>query len=113
MTGVLAMHPYLDRFGTDTTGSGVSLVFSMYNVGSLIGSFPAAFIADKWGRKWGMWSGSGFIILGMIIAAASPNFSTLVGGRFVLGCESSSHPQLMVFRGSQLDESFRSSCKLD
>ena len=87
MTGILAMKPYLDRFGTGTTGSGVSLVFSMYNVGSLLGSFPAAYIADKWGRKWGMWSGAGFIILGMIIAAAAPDFSTLVGGRFVLGCE--------------------------
>ena len=35
-----------------------------------------------------MWSGAGFIIVGMIIAAASPGFSQLVGGRFVLGCES-------------------------
>jgi predicted MFS family arabinose efflux permease len=87
MTGILAMKPCLDKFGTGTTGSGVSLVFSMYSVGSLIGSFPAAFVADRFGRKPSMWLGAVFIIVGMIIASAAQDFSTLIGGRFVLGCE--------------------------
>lgn len=85
MTGILAMQPYLTKFGTGTTGSGVSLIFSMYNVGSLLGSFPAAFVADRWGRKAGMWMGAAFIIVGMITVASAENFNTLVGGRFVLG----------------------------
>ena len=115
MTGILAMKPYLDHFGTGIDGSGVSLVFSMYSVGSLAGSFPAAFIADRFGRKWGMWSGAGFIILGMIIAATAPGFNQLVGGRVVLGCKYtfSGHwgrgwTTDMHLRGSQLDEPFRS-----
>jgi len=87
MTGVLAMQPYLDKFGTGTTGTGVSLVFSMYSVGSLLGSFPAAFVADKWGRKWGMWMGAVIIIFGMILVSSAPGLNQLVGGRFVLGCE--------------------------
>lgn len=87
MTGVLAMQPYLTKFGTGTTGTGVSLVFSMYNVGSLIGSFPAAFVADKFGRRWGMWMGAVVIIFGMILVSSAPGFHQLVGGRFVLGCE--------------------------
>lgn len=60
----------------------------MYTVGSMVGAFSAGPIADRFGRRVGMFCGGIVIITGMIIVATAHGVSginQLIGGRFVLG----------------------------
>jgi len=63
----------------------VSVIFSLYTVGSMVGAPLAAIISDKLGRRKGMFIGGCVIILGSIIFASSHKLAQLVVGRFVLG----------------------------
>ncbi|RSH94246.1 hypothetical protein EHS25_004049 [Saitozyma podzolica] len=85
MTAILAMPHFQDTFNSGTTGIQVSVIFSLYTVGSMVGAPFAAVLSDRYGRRKGMFVGGGTIILGMIIAATSKHIAQLVVGRFVLG----------------------------
>ncbi|KAK3935843.1 general substrate transporter [Diplogelasinospora grovesii] len=85
MTSIIAMPHFQDTFHTGTTGEKVSIIFSLYTVGSMIGAPFAAVLSDRFGRKKGMFCGGIVIILGMIIVATSSTIAQFVVGRFVLG----------------------------
>ncbi|KAI0477863.1 lactose permease [Xylariaceae sp. FL0804] len=86
LTGVIAMPYFQDTFNlVGTTGPKVSVMFSLYTVGSMVGAPVGAIISDKWGRKLAMFAGAVVIILGMIIVATSDTVAQFVVGRFVLG----------------------------
>ncbi len=94
-------------FPDSTVGNKVSLIFSMYTVGSMVGAFAAGPIADKWGRRMGMFAGGLVIVTGCIVSRSSgvlvrrshqaadtappqivssaKHFEQLIGGRFILG----------------------------
>ena len=67
--------------GTPTTG----IVYAIYTIGNLVGSFVAGPATDFRGRKWGMCIGTSIIILGACIQATCVNLGGFMGGRFVLG----------------------------
>ncbi|KAF2141946.1 uncharacterized protein K452DRAFT_326536 [Aplosporella prunicola CBS 121167] len=67
--------------GTPTTG----IVYAIYQIGNLAGSFAAGPATDAYGRKWGMFSGALLIVLGTVVQATSTSLAAFMGGRFVLG----------------------------
>ncbi|KAK3694441.1 hypothetical protein B0T22DRAFT_477191 [Podospora appendiculata] len=85
MTSIIAMPYFQSTFQTGDTGSQVSVIFSLYTVGSMVGAPFAAVLSDRYGRKKGMFCGGFVIILGMIVIATSNHVPQLVVGRFILG----------------------------
>ena len=85
MTSVIAMPAFQEVVPIGTTGSQVSVVFSLYSVGAMVGAPFAAIIADKFGRRKSMFAGAIVIIVGMIIISTSHSLAQIVVGRFVLG----------------------------
>ncbi|KAK7526614.1 uncharacterized protein IWZ02DRAFT_177599 [Phyllosticta citriasiana] len=67
--------------GTPTTG----IVYAIYQIGNLVGSFAAGPACDTFGRRWGMFTGASIIILGAGVQASSTSLGAFIGGRFVLG----------------------------
>lgn len=68
-----------------TTGPVISVIFSLYTVGSMVGAPFAAIVSDRYGRRKAMFCGSVVIIAGMIIMVTSKHIEQFVVGRFVLG----------------------------
>ncbi|KIH90510.1 hypothetical protein SPBR_00308 [Sporothrix brasiliensis 5110] len=85
MTGILAMPHFQNVFKTGTTGTKVSVMFSLYTVGAMVGSPFAAILSDRFGRRKGMFAGGWVIIIGMIIASTASTLAQFIVGRFVLG----------------------------
>ncbi|CAK7199150.1 hypothetical protein SEUCBS139899_001822 [Sporothrix eucalyptigena] len=85
MTAVLAMPHFQNTFNSGTTGTKVSLIFSLYTVGAMVASPFAAILSDRKGRRWAMFAGGWIIIIGMIIVATANTLAQFVVGRFVLG----------------------------
>jgi MFS family permease len=86
--GAINSYPqYRDYFGFDinegTPSTGI--VYAIYTIGNLVGSFVAGPATDYKGRKWGMFLGCLIIILGTCVQATSHNLGGFMGGRFVLG----------------------------
>ncbi|KAH7405840.1 general substrate transporter [Phaeosphaeria sp. MPI-PUGE-AT-0046c] len=67
--------------GTPTTG----IVYAIYTIGNLVGSFVAGPATDFRGRKWGMFIGCCIIMIGTCVQATCTNLGGFMGGRFVLG----------------------------
>ncbi|PSN69801.1 general substrate transporter [Corynespora cassiicola Philippines] len=67
--------------GTPETG----IVYAIYTIGNLVGSFVAGPACDFRGRKWGMFIGCLIIVLGTFVQATCTNLGGFMGGRFVLG----------------------------
>ncbi|WWC85604.1 uncharacterized protein L201_000468 [Kwoniella dendrophila CBS 6074] len=85
MTAVLAMPHFENTFHTNDSPTTVSVIFSLYTVGAMVGAPFAAVISDKFGRRKAMFAGSCVIIIGMVIAATSKQVAQFVVARFVLG----------------------------
>lgn len=85
MTALIAMPHFQDTFHSGTDGPQVSVIFSLYTVGAMVGAPGAAVLADRYGRRKGMFVGAIVIILGMVIAATSKTVAQLVVARFILG----------------------------
>ncbi|KAE8858495.1 hypothetical protein PTNB29_07710 [Pyrenophora teres f. teres] len=87
MGAINSYHQYRSYFGfnidegTPTTG----IVYAIYTIGNLVGSFGAGPATDFKGRKWGMFIGTSIIIVGACIQATCTNLGGFMGGRFVLG----------------------------
>jgi MFS family permease len=67
--------------GTPATG----IVYAIYTIGNLVGSFFAGPATDFRGRKWGMFIGTAIIMVGACVQATCTNLGGFMGGRFVLG----------------------------
>ncbi|KAK4167157.1 putative transporter [Cladorrhinum sp. PSN259] len=85
MTSILAMKHFQNTFHSGDTGSTVSVIFSLYTVGAMVGAPFAAVLSDRYGRKKGMFVGGAVIIIGMIIISTSHKIAQFIVGRFVLG----------------------------
>ncbi|KAJ5689486.1 hypothetical protein N7462_003878 [Penicillium macrosclerotiorum] len=87
LIGSITVMPYFkETMHSQNSGWQVSVVSSLYSVGSIITTPFAALVSDRWGRKVGMIFGSIGIILGSIIAASSFSLAQVTVGRLVLGC---------------------------
>ncbi|KAK2800448.1 hypothetical protein FQN50_008122 [Emmonsiellopsis sp. PD_5] len=67
--------------GTPTTG----IVYAIYTIGNLLGSFAAGPASDFKGRRVGMFIGSMIILVGAAVQATCINLAGFMIGRFVLG----------------------------
>lgn len=86
MSSINAMAPFHEQFPTvGKTGVMNGLVFAIYTVGNLTGSFFCGFIMDKLGRRLCMMFGASFIILGSILQASSHQIGQFIAGRYVVG----------------------------
>ncbi|EMT72400.1 general substrate transporter [Fusarium oxysporum II5] len=85
MSSINAMDPFHKFFGTEMQGSSIGAVFALYSVGNILGCLVAAPAADIFGRKFGMITGSIFVIIGTVIQAAAQNVGTFMAGRLFLG----------------------------
>jgi MFS family permease len=87
LMGAINDYPqYRDYFnfgeqGTPATG----IVYAIYTIGNLLGSFVAGPATDFRGRKWGMFIGCCVIMVGACVQATCSNLAGFMGGRFVLG----------------------------
>ena len=61
------------------------IVFGIYTIGSLTGALPASYLPDKFGRRFSMFCGNFFIIVGSVVTANARNKSMFIGGRFLTG----------------------------
>ncbi|KXH34973.1 lactose permease [Colletotrichum simmondsii] len=71
MSAINAMDPFQARFRIGLTGELNGAVFSIYTVGSIIGSLLCGYIMDRWGRRACMFSGASMIVLGSVLQASS------------------------------------------
>ncbi|KAJ5553540.1 hypothetical protein N7494_002918 [Penicillium frequentans] len=85
MGSVLAMSHYQEVFKTGLTGEKVSVVTSLYTVGSMVATPISAVISDKLGRRKCMFVGAWVIIIGSVIIASGMTLAQFVVGRFILG----------------------------
>ncbi|MBE3045274.1 MFS transporter, partial [Candidatus Bathyarchaeota archaeon] len=85
MSSINAMEPWHEYFNVGMTGPTLGLVMAIYNAGSICGSAGAGILIDGLGRKYGMFIGSCFIILGSIVQATSQNLPAFIAGRFIVG----------------------------
>ncbi|GKZ24340.1 hypothetical protein AbraCBS73388_011148 [Aspergillus brasiliensis] len=78
---------YRDYFGFDPNSGTPStgIVYAIYTIGNIVGSFVAGPATDFKGRRVGMALGSLFIIIGTIVQATCHNIGGFMGGRFILG----------------------------
>ena len=85
MSAINAMTPFQDRFKIGKTGNLNGAVFSIYTVGSILGSLFCGYIMDRWGRRAGMFLGAMFIIIGSVLQASSFHLAQFMIGRFIVG----------------------------
>jgi MFS family permease len=65
--------------------SHIGLITTIIFVGGFIGSFPASPVADRYGRKVGMYIGSFFTLIGTIIQTTAFGYAQFMVGRCLLG----------------------------
>lgn len=88
---VSKMKQYLDYFHIDAAdaaggiGTVTVLIYGMHTIGSVAGVAIAGPMADRFGRRGGMFVGSVIIMAGSLIGTFARNTHYLLGGRFVLG----------------------------
>lgn len=85
MGAILAMKHYQNTFHTGLAGPKVSLVTSLYTVGSIAATPFSAVISDRLGRRKCMFVGAWIIIAGSIIIATANHLPQFYVGRVVLG----------------------------
>ncbi|KAL3480986.1 general substrate transporter [Aspergillus californicus] len=85
MGAVLAMDHYQNTFHTGMDGPKVSVVTSLYTVGSMVATPISAVISDNFGRRKCMFAGGWVIIIGSIVIATASTLAQFIVGRFILG----------------------------
>jgi MFS family permease len=76
---------YWDDFFDNPRGSQLGLMSAIMSLGSICSTPIAPFVADKYGRRWGITTGSIIMIAGAILQCESTNFAMFVISRFILG----------------------------
>ncbi|KAK4898831.1 hypothetical protein LTR27_003562 [Elasticomyces elasticus] len=84
VNGLQSLKPWQDYFN-HPTGSLLGLFACIMSVGSLCALPITPYIADGWGRRWGIIIGCIIMIFGVILQAISINFQMFVAARFFIG----------------------------
>lgn len=69
------MKHFQATFNIGTTGALTGAVFALYSVGNFCGGPPAAWLTDRFGRRWAMAAGAIIIIVGSIIGATAKHIA--------------------------------------
>lgn len=83
MSSIYTSPEYLEYYKEDPGSAGTGLVFSIYNLGQIVGAFLIS-LQDWKGRKAGLIVGCTGTVVGAIITAVAKDLSTMVGGRFFM-----------------------------
>ena len=76
---------YWDDYFGKPRGSRLGLVSAIIALGAICSAPFAPWVADHFGRRWGITVGSCIMIVGAILQCESTTFSMFVGSRFILG----------------------------
>jgi MFS family permease len=74
-----------DNFFGNPRGAQLGLMSAIMSLGSICSTPIAPWVADRFGRRWGITVGSIIMIIGAIIQCESINFPMFVISRFILG----------------------------
>ncbi|KZT36230.1 general substrate transporter [Sistotremastrum suecicum HHB10207 ss-3] len=85
MTAINAMPFYQSQFNSGRLGPTTGIIFSIYTIGQMAGSFFGGPICDRWGRRAGMFVGCFIIMCGSATIASASLKSQFIAGRFILG----------------------------
>jgi len=85
MNGLQAL-PLWHEFMHAPTGAWLGFINAIYWLGCAVSAPIAALIANKRGRKPGIYLGYFFLVLGVALQAASQNDTTFILARLFLGC---------------------------
>ncbi|KAJ3500100.1 hypothetical protein NM208_g17223 [Fusarium decemcellulare] len=76
---------YWDDFFDNPRGAQLGLMSAIMSLGSICSTPIAPWVADRFGRRWGITVGSCIMIIGAILQCESVNFAMFVVSRFILG----------------------------
>ncbi|KAJ0370611.1 hypothetical protein COL26b_009902 [Colletotrichum chrysophilum] len=76
---------YFDDFFDNPRGAVLGLMSAIMALGSICSTPIAPWVADRFGRRWGITVGSLIMIAGAIIQCESTEFAMFVVSRFILG----------------------------
>ncbi|TFK51357.1 hypothetical protein OE88DRAFT_1629880 [Heliocybe sulcata] len=82
--GVSAMPNFKKQFGVDQ-GTTQGFLAAIYVLGNVVGSFVAGPNADRYGRRFGMFTGSIISLIGAILQTAAQREVHIIAGRVILG----------------------------
>ncbi|KAF9267447.1 general substrate transporter [Marasmius fiardii PR-910] len=85
MGGINGMWQYQQYFGMTGVGSKTSIVFGIYTIGSLTGTIPAAYLPDRFGRRFSMFTANVVLIGGAVLTANATNKNMFLVGRWLTG----------------------------
>ena len=95
ISGILAMKYWRELFSTgyvnpkdnfpDVTSSQSSMIVSLLSAGTFFGALTAAFVADHFGRRWGMIIDSVVFSFGVVLQTVATSIPLFVAGRFFAG----------------------------
>jgi sugar porter (SP) family MFS transporter len=84
LNGLQSLNVWENYFG-HPAGASLGTLSSGTTFGGLLVLFPAAYICDKFGRRWPIIAGSILTIIGAIVQGVAQNFGTFWAGRFIIG----------------------------
>ncbi|KAM0333437.1 hypothetical protein ACHAQA_002099 [Verticillium albo-atrum] len=85
LNGLQTMEPWRAYFNYPQ-GHRLGLYTAIQNIGGAVALFFSSYIADKFGRRWGVTLGVTIVIVGSVIQAVpSVNESMFLAGRFLVG----------------------------
>jgi MFS family permease len=76
---------YWDDYFGQPRGAQLGLMSAIMSLGSVCSTPIAPWVADRYGRRWGITTGSIIMIIGAILQCESQNFAMFVVSRFILG----------------------------
>ncbi|GKT51599.1 lactose permease [Colletotrichum spaethianum] len=76
---------YFDDFFDNPRGAVLGLMSAVMSLGSICSTPIAPWVADRFGRRWGITVGSCIMIVGAILQCESTAFAMFVVSRFILG----------------------------
>ncbi|ORY67792.1 lactose permease [Pseudomassariella vexata] len=85
MMNSLQTVPYWDDYFGNPRGASLGLMSAIMALGSICSTPVAPWVADRFGRRWGITVGSLVMIAGAIMQCESKNFAMFVVSRFILG----------------------------
>ncbi|KAI8806249.1 general substrate transporter [Cladochytrium replicatum] len=87
--GLSIVRPFLDTFAgvgaKEFPAADNALLFSLLQIGSIVGCFVCYIPMDYFGRRGGMITGSVFIIIGALVSTFTSSLPVFMFGRFVIG----------------------------
>ncbi|KZT62655.1 general substrate transporter [Calocera cornea HHB12733] len=84
MNGMQSLSQWQTSFN-HPVGSALGLLNAIFNLGGTCSFFFAPYVTDLVGRRLGIAIGSGVILVGVILQAASHNVGMFTGARFIIG----------------------------